>query len=100
MSQIIVRLTDQQLELVGASIGAAEAPDAPSLVRLALRETAEGLVARVHPRTHGTPWRWWDGIDAADERTVLQETVLEAGTGKAFEVRAGQVLRVEQVTGD
>ena len=100
MSQIIVRLTDQQLELVAASIGADEAADAPSLVRLALRETAEGVVRRVHPRTNGSPWQWWEGIDAPDERTTLQETVLEPGTGKAFEVRAGQILRVEQVTGD
>ena len=100
MPQIIVRLTDQQLELVAASIGADEAPDAPSLVRLALRETAEGIVRRVHPRTNGSPWQWWEGLDAPAERTTLQETVLEPGTGKAFEVRAGQVLRVEQVTGD
>lgn len=100
MSQIIVRLTDQQLELVEASIRADEAPDAPALVRLALGESADGVVRRVHPRTNGTPWQWWAEIDAADERTTLEETVLEPGTGKAFEVRAGQVLRVEQITGD
>ncbi|WP_028045465.1 urea carboxylase-associated family protein [Cellulomonas sp. URHE0023] len=100
MRHITLRLTDQQLELVTASLGADEAPDAPALVRLALRETADGVIRRAHPRTTGQPWQWWDGIDAADETTILQQTVLEAGTGKAFEVRAGQVLRVEQVTGD
>ncbi|WP_028049363.1 urea carboxylase-associated family protein [Cellulomonas sp. URHD0024] len=100
MSHITVRLTDQQLELVTASIGADEAPDAASLVRLALTETAEGVVRRVHPRRTGTPWRWWVDLDAPDERTLVEETVLEAGTGKAFEVSAGQVLRVEQITGD
>lgn len=100
MSQIIVRLTDQQLELVGASLAAGEASDAPSLVRLALRETAEGVVRRSHPRTTGRPWQWWEGLVAPAERESRQDVVLEPGTGKAFEVRAGEILRVEQITGD
>ena len=100
MSQIVVRLTDQQLELVGASIDVGEAPDVPSLIRLALRETVDGVVRRPHPRQNGSAWRWWQDVDAPERRTVLEETVLEAGTGKAFQVRAGQILRVEQVTGD
>jgi uncharacterized protein YcgI (DUF1989 family) len=100
MPQIIVRLTDQQLELVGASLAADEAPDAPSLVRLALRETAEGVVRRHHPRTTGRPWHWWDGLEPPAERESRLDVVLEPGTGKAFEVRAGEILRVEQITGD
>lgn len=33
------------------------------------------------------------------ERTLLSETVIQPGTGKAFEVRRGQVFRIEQVVG-
>ena len=33
------------------------------------------------------------------DRNVLLEMVLEPGTGKALEVRAGQILRIEQVEG-
>jgi hypothetical protein len=32
-------------------------------------------------------------------RNVLIEMVLEPGTGKALEVRAGQILRIEQIEG-
>jgi hypothetical protein len=32
-------------------------------------------------------------------RKLLKETIIEPGTGKAFEVRKGQVLRIEQVEG-
>ena len=102
MPQITVHLTEQQLELVDASVAAGEAVDAPALVRLALRESATAVVSRPHPRSTGRPWTWWDAVDAPApaERELVHETVLEPGTGKAFEVRAGQVLRVEQVTGD
>jgi hypothetical protein len=34
------------------------------------------------------------------QRELIQEYVLEPGTGKAIELRRGQVLRVEQVVGD
>lgn len=97
-----IALTEQQQELVDASVAAGEADDAAALVLLALRELAAGVRPRPHPRPAGRPWAWQDAIiDApADERTLLAETVLAPGTGKAFEVRAGQILRVEQIDGD
>src|ERR1700733_4513512 len=33
------------------------------------------------------------------DRSVLSEVVLEPGTGKALEVKAGQILRIEQIEG-
>src|ERR1700753_3203704 len=33
------------------------------------------------------------------DRKILLEMVLEPGTGKALEVRAGQILRIEQIEG-
>ena len=32
-------------------------------------------------------------------RTVLKELIIEPGTGKALELRRGQILRIEQVAG-
>jgi len=36
---------------------------------------------------------------SSNDRKVLQELVLEPGTGKALELRRGQILRIEQVVG-
>ena len=33
------------------------------------------------------------------ERETVLEWTLQPGTGKAFEVRAGQILRIEQIEG-
>jgi uncharacterized protein YcgI (DUF1989 family) len=40
-----------------------------------------------------------EGGIAVAERKLLQELVIEPGTGKALEMRRGQILRIEQVVG-
>lgn len=98
---ILVQLTEQQLELLDSSVAAGEAADAAALIRLAVRESAaEAVARRPHPRPTGSPWNWRDGATATEERTTITDLVLEPGTGKALEVRAGQILRVEQIDGD
>ena len=96
----VLRLTDQQLELIDASVDAGVAPDRGGLARLAIRETATGVVRRPHPRPSGRPWTWYDAAVPTPFRTVVTDQVLEPGTGRAFEVRAGEILRVEQIDGD
>jgi uncharacterized protein YcgI (DUF1989 family) len=36
---------------------------------------------------------------AGDERRTVWELIIEPGTGKALELRRGQILRIEQVAG-
>jgi len=76
------------------------APNRAALARLALQETVSGVVRRPHPRPSGRPWRWYDDASTTPTRTVVAEHVLAPGTGKALEVKAGQILRVEQIDGD
>lgn len=98
---ILLRLTEQQVELIDSSIEAGEAADRGELVRLALRESAAGdVVRRPHPRPTGVPWAWSADITPSRIRTVVEDLVLAPGTGKALEVRAGQILRIEQIDGD
>ncbi|MEV6103425.1 urea carboxylase-associated family protein [Streptomyces sp. NPDC051940] len=102
MPRVVLSLTDQQLELVDASVAAGEAPSRAGLVRLALAETAGSVRPRPHPRVTGTPWRWYDDLayQPGDERAEVGRWELAPGTGKAIEVPAGHVLRVEQVHGN
>lgn len=98
---ILVNLTDQQLELLDSSVEAGEAADRADLVRLAIRESAAAAITRrPHPRPTGTPWAWQTGVEVSESRTLLAKFVLEPGTGKAIEVKAGQILRIEQIDGD
>lgn len=98
---IVLQLTEQQLELMDSSVAVGEAADRAGLILLALRETAVGDIAsRPHPRPAGRPWNWQEPTTPTDTRTVLTNLVLEPGTGKALEVRAGQILRIEQIDGD
>jgi uncharacterized protein len=98
--KVQVQLTDQQVEIIDASVAAGVAPSRAALARLAIRETVNGVVRRPHPRPSGRPWRWFDQASTTPVRTVLAEHVLVPGTGKAFELDAGQILRVEQIDGD
>ncbi|MGY4643848.1 DUF1989 domain-containing protein [Cellulomonas sp. URHB0016] len=97
--KILVRLTDQQVELLDASVDAGVAPGRAELAGLALRETANGVVRRPHPRPSGRRWAWYAEAAPTPVRTVVTERVLEPGTGKALELEAGQILRVEQIEG-
>src|SRR4051794_5670394 len=103
MPRVVLSLTEQQLELVDASVAAGEARSRADLVRLALTEQAAGTVySRPHPRVTGCPWRWQEAIGQeppAAERAELGRWQIAPGTGKAIEVRAGQVLRIEQIEG-
>src|SRR3954454_10056564 len=103
MPRVVLSLTEQQLELVDASVAAGEACSRADLVRLSLAELATGTVrSRPHPRVTGLPWRWQEAIGQeppAAGRTELGRWQIDPGTGKAIEARAGQVLRVEQIEG-
>ncbi|WP_278101852.1 urea carboxylase-associated family protein [Microbacterium proteolyticum] len=95
-------LTSQQRELLDRSILAGEASNVAELVALALRETARGVVPRPIPGVAPVERAWREDLafDPRADRVRRQEHRLLPGTGKAFEVRAGQILRVAQVDGD
>jgi uncharacterized protein YcgI (DUF1989 family) len=95
-------VTSQQRELLDRSILAGEARDVPDLVRLALRETGGAITSRPLPGSPPAERAWRDDLafTPGQERVVRREHRLLPGTGKAFEVRAGQILRVSQVDGD
>ena len=92
MSKTIVRLrlNQQQLELIDKTIAAGESNSRDDLVRRALREFAARASCRRRRRR-----RW----QAMSGRTVLKELIIEPGTGKALELRRGQILRIEQIAG-
>jgi uncharacterized protein YcgI (DUF1989 family) len=102
VTAVIVPLNEQQLELLDASVAAGEATGRPEVLALALRELADDVARRPHPRPTGRPWGWRDELASAPPpaRELIAEHVLEPGTGKAFEVAAGSLLRVEQLDGD
>ena len=81
---VVVRLNRQQLELLDRTSQRGKAADRVSLVRKALREQAGKRRRRGHPII---------------DRNVLLEMALEPGTGKALEVKAGQILRIDQIEG-
>jgi uncharacterized protein YcgI (DUF1989 family) len=99
---VYVTLTAQQRELFDRSLAAGEAHDFDDLARTALVETASGVRRRALPGVQAARWTWRDDLAfrPASERVVREQYRLEPGTGKAFEVRAGQILRVAQVSGD
>lgn len=96
MSSQTVRLelNPQQVELMDRCVAAGEAPDRVALVRLALREWTHGVTPR-RPAPVAAP----DVAGLSTRRELLSTRVLEPGTGKALEVMAGQVLRIEQIDG-
>jgi uncharacterized protein YcgI (DUF1989 family) len=103
---IALRLTRQQRELIARSIGDGEAADQTALLRRAVLETATGSISRLPmPETSRRASTWRDALSAdasaapGAERVLLEDFVLEPGTGKAIELRAGEVLRLEQIEG-
>jgi uncharacterized protein YcgI (DUF1989 family) len=91
---ITLRLNTQQLELIERCIAAGDAPDLQSLARRAVCEWKDG-VPSAKPKAAPLP----DLTSLSAERELLAAHILEPGTGKALEVMAGQVLRIEQVQG-
>lgn len=89
---VTLQLNQQQLELIDRTIAGGAAPDRVALVRRALRERHLPPPLREAP-----PERDLSGLSTT--RELLLEHVLQPGTGKALEVMAGQVLRIEQVEG-
>ena len=95
MSKRMVRmiLNQQQQALLERTLSRAAVADFSALAALALRE--QSVPARPAKKTAVTP----DLRDLSDQRDLLFEHVLQPGTGKAIEMRQGQVLRIEQVEG-
>ncbi|HEX4330399.1 MAG TPA: urea carboxylase-associated family protein [Burkholderiales bacterium] len=95
---ISLRFNHQQFELLTRAVagGAADKPE--TLIHRALREyhqpppaTAPAVPAAAPPPP--------DVGNAPKERKPVLEYVMQPGTGKALEVKAGQILRIEQTEG-
>lgn len=85
-----LRLNHQQRAFLQAVVDRdAHLGDIGDLVRAALRDAPEHEPARAAPPRSPAPPR----------RTPVQEHILEPGTGKAFEVSAGRVVRIAQIRG-
>lgn len=89
---ITLNLNQQQLELIDRTVALGVAPDRVALVHRALQERE--LAARSRPLPEV---RDLSGLDT--RRELLLEHRMEPGTGKALELAAGQLLRIEQVEG-
>ena len=97
---LALTLTRQQREMVARVLAAGEARDLDGLADRAVRETASGELSHLPmPPTSRRLSAWRDEITAPAERELLEEFVLEPGTGRAIEVAAGEVLRLEQIEG-
>lgn len=88
----VLSLNTQQLELLDRTA------DACGLTR-------EALIARAFEDGDVTPTKARDATvvprieTAPAQRSLIHECVMEPGTGKALEVRKGQILRIEQIAG-
>ena len=89
---ISLRLNQQQLELIDRTVAAGAAADRAGLVHRALQEREMSAPVRAAPAAP-------DLSSFDTRRELLSESVLEPGTGKALELLAGQVLRIEQIEG-
>ena len=99
---VTMHLNGQQRQLVDGSVQRGEAMDLAGLARRALLESAAGSVSRLPvPAVSGRENRWRERLSFTpeDARILLDEFVLQPGTGKAIEVLAGEVLRIEQIEG-
>ncbi|WP_066043366.1 DUF1989 domain-containing protein [Herbiconiux solani] len=102
LTRLTLHLNAQQRELLDRSLAAGEATDLAGLVARAVRERASGTVSRLPvPAVSGRvdDWRSRLAHPVPAERELLEEWVLEPGTGKAIEVAAGELLRIEQIDG-
>ncbi|WP_250036474.1 DUF1989 domain-containing protein [Paractinoplanes maris] len=87
---ITLRLNHQQHAFLQTVVDRdAHLGDIGDLVRAALQDApAHALAGVVRPESPAPP-----------RRTPVREHILEPGTGKAFEVSAGQVVRIAQIEG-
>ena len=92
MNTFDISVNNQQLALIDAHV---QAHDLASRDALAARAIAEATPAGPHPVYH-RPGR---EVPPQSERRVLEEHTIKPGTGKAVVVRAGSLLRVEQIEG-
>ncbi|MGY4827206.1 DUF1989 domain-containing protein [Sphaerotilaceae bacterium SBD11-9] len=89
---VTLQLNTQQLDLLQRTVASGAAPDLASLARRALREQHLPATPRPQPPVP-------DLAGYTDTRELLWEHVMQPGTGKAVEMKAGQLLRIEQVEG-
>jgi uncharacterized protein len=89
---VTLLLNQQQLTLIDNTVALGAAPDRAALIKRALSERL--LPAPVRPVV---PAPDLSGLDA--KRELLQELIIEPGTGKALELLQGQFLRIEQIEG-
>ncbi|GAA2227183.1 urea carboxylase-associated family protein [Herbiconiux moechotypicola] len=97
-----LRLNQQQRALLSRSVAAGEAATLDALVERALAESLAGEFARFPvPASSARPEDWRSRIrhSVGAERELLEEIVLQPGTGKALEVPAGELVRIEQIDG-
>lgn len=85
-------LNPQQLALFRRSMAAAGLDNLSALASLALRERDQPPA-----RPAALPLRDLTGLST--RRELRFEQVLQPGTGKAMEMRAGEVMRIEQIEG-
>ena len=90
---VSVRLNQQQLELLDGTVSRLGLSGREEALREGLRRfsdpAAEPAGAPTDRPRHATP----------PDREVLERHVIEPGTGKALELRRGQVLRIAQTSG-
>ncbi|MCA0294831.1 MAG: urea carboxylase-associated family protein [Actinobacteria bacterium] len=89
LTDLAVTFTSQQLGLIDRHLRAGGASDRAEWVRQALFGSTPGVRTTRGERPASSP----------RAGRVLREVTIEPGTGKAVEVRAGQVVRVSQTTG-
>ncbi len=89
---IRVSFNSQQLELLRRPVTDGLAADIAGVIRLALRGQAV-------PKQAPAPAPAAEPKPAPADRVLQFEHVMEPGTGKAMELRAGQILRIEQTRG-
>lgn len=89
---VTLLLNQQQLTLIDNTVAQGAAPDRTALVRRALRERNWPAPQRPAPVAP-------DLSRLDTRRELLQELVIEPGTGKALELLQGQFLRIEQIEG-
>ena len=89
---IAIQFNQQQLALLDRSVQQGIAPDREQLIRRALAEFDQPV-----PPKPDAPAPDLSGL--SDERVCVMEHVMQPGTGKAIEVPAKHVLRIEQVEG-
>ena len=97
-----VMLNQQQRELLDRSLAHGEAADLSALLDRAIHETATGEWSQLAvPAVSGRPADWMARVahPVPSSRELIEEWVLQPGTGKAIELRAGELLRIEQIDG-